>query len=177
MVLSDLLPKFKKLRALSLSAYNIIGLPKSIGGLRHLRYLNLSYTKIRSLPDSTVSLFNLQILIGDPSFSNMVTLTLQDCEKCTTLPSLGLLSSLKHLSISGMIKLKGISSEFYGKGCLKPFQSLETLYLGYLGNWEAGSTGTLGKKMRLLKGSLASVIFTLEVVLNSLEDYLPIFFL
>lgn len=63
MFLSDLLPKFKKLRVLSLKSYHIIELPNSIGRLMHLRYLDMSNTAIRSLPESTCSLINLQTLL------------------------------------------------------------------------------------------------------------------
>ncbi|KAL5765109.1 hypothetical protein ACOSQ2_017703 [Xanthoceras sorbifolium] len=283
-VVSNWLLKFKKLRVLSLKNYYIVELPYSIGDLRLLRYLNLSYSKIRSLPESINSLFNLQTLIlrycmsllklpsnmgnliklryldilgafqikemplgirkwrcirklsnfivgkasgsslkdlkhleflcgelhisrlenvtnlrdtreiilsnkkdlevlflewgsefddsrdeevektvlemlqphknlkeltvkcyggkkfsswiGDRSFSNMVNLRIEDCEKCTALPSLGLLSSLRNLTIKGMKGIKCIGSEFYGEGCSKPFQSLETLWFENLEEWE-----------------------------------------
>ncbi|KAL5858015.1 hypothetical protein ACOSQ3_005473 [Xanthoceras sorbifolium] len=289
MVVSDLLSKFKKLRALSLEDYYIVELPDSIGGLLHLRYLNFSKTMIRSLPESTSSLFNLQTLIlsycprlvklpsnienmsklqhldirgtillremprglkelkdleilsdfvvgkdeagcaledlknlkflwgelhisrlenvvsaldtreaimsnkkglkmlkiewgsqfddsrneveeknvleilqphtnlrsltlkcyggtifpawlGDSSFSNMTVLRLESCENCTSLPSLGLLILLKDLTIMGMKKLKSLASEFYGEGCLKPFQFLEILRFENLQEWDSWET-------------------------------------
>ncbi|KAL5823998.1 hypothetical protein ACOSQ4_021898 [Xanthoceras sorbifolium] len=289
MVVSDLLSKFKKLRALSLEGYYIVELPDSIGGLLHLRYLNLSKTMIRSLPESASSLFNLQTLIlsycdclvklplsmenmsklqhldirgtesliempsglkelkdleilsdfvvgkdgagcaledlknlkflqeelhisrlenvisapdtreailsnkkglrvlelewgsqfddsrneseeknvleilqphtnlrgltlkcyggtifpawlGDSSFSNMTVLRLESCENCTSLPSLGLLSLLKNLTIIGMKRIKSLASEFYGEGCLKPFQSLEILRFENLQEWDSWET-------------------------------------
>ncbi|KAK2639455.1 hypothetical protein Ddye_027250 [Dipteronia dyeriana] len=279
MIVFDMLPKLKTLRALSLRTYHIIELPNSIGGLKHLRYLNLAYIMIRSLPESTTSLYNLQTLlltgceylkklpsnfrnlinlrhldirgarsiaempvglkelkslqklsdfilgkntgstlkdlksleflrgelcisrlnnvidcdlgdlvlrdkmelkdlllvwqskfgdscnevgdenildmlrprhnlqkltikcyggkrfppwVGDPSFSKMTVLNLERCDNCTSLPSFGRLSSLKDLTIKGMKKLKILDYEISGVGCSKPFQSLETLYLGYL---------------------------------------------
>ncbi|KAK2639156.1 hypothetical protein Ddye_026951 [Dipteronia dyeriana] len=89
-VVLELLPQFKKLRALSLQKYNIIELPNSIGGLRHLRYLNLSDSKIRSLSESINSLCNLQ------------TLLLRNCRKLFKLPcNMGNLINLRHLDISG----------------------------------------------------------------------------
>ncbi|KAK2639979.1 hypothetical protein Ddye_027774 [Dipteronia dyeriana] len=281
-VIFNLLPKFKKLRVLSLRKYHITKLPDSIGELSYLRYLNLADTEIASLPDSITDLFNLQVLIlrncsrlsmlppevgtwinlrhldiggiksitempsgmqelkyletlsnfivgkdsgsplkdlknlmflggelhisqlenvtdshelggailydkkklevlilewgivfdnsrnkdkekdvldmlrphanlkklainnyggsafpawiEDPSFSNMVVLRLEGCENCTSLPSLGVLSKLKKLTISGMKKLTKIDSGFYGS-CSEPFQSLEILHLENLQEW------------------------------------------
>ncbi|XP_044480467.1 putative disease resistance RPP13-like protein 1 isoform X1 [Mangifera indica] len=281
MVLFDLLPKLKKLRALSLESYYITMLPDSIGDLKLLRYLNLSNTEIKSLPESTSLLFNLQCLIlkhcsrlirlpsnvgslinlyylditgvklanmplgmenlkglhvlsnfvvgknkqscievlknlkflsgelyisrlenvvldfrgsiladkkylevlvlewgsqhddsrdktkekevldmlqphknlskltikcygglvfpswvGDPSYSNMVVLRLENCEQCTTMPSLGQLSFLKVLTIKGMGGLNRIGLEIYGENCARPFPSLETLCFEDLQEWE-----------------------------------------
>ncbi|ESR55222.1 hypothetical protein CICLE_v10024038mg [Citrus x clementina] len=61
MVVCDLLPRFKKLRVLSLEGYYVTRLPNSITKLRLLTYLNLSGTEIRCLPESTSSLLYLQI--------------------------------------------------------------------------------------------------------------------
>ncbi|GAY63340.1 hypothetical protein CUMW_224740 [Citrus unshiu] len=63
MVLYDLLPKFKMLRMLSLQGYRIGELPIPFEDLRLLRFLNLADTDIRSLPESTCALLNLEILI------------------------------------------------------------------------------------------------------------------
>lgn len=90
MVLSDLLPKFKKLRVLSLRGYYITALPNSIGQLKHLRFLNLSGTLIRTLPESTSSLYNLQNLL------------LRGCSRLLELPSnFGNLINLRRLLIEG----------------------------------------------------------------------------
>ncbi|XP_027345084.1 putative disease resistance RPP13-like protein 1 [Abrus precatorius] len=86
----DLLPKLKCLRVLSLSKYNnIVELPDSIGILVLLRYLDLSYTSIKKLPDATFKLYNLQ------------TLKLSNCACLTELPEqIGNLVNLRHLDIS-----------------------------------------------------------------------------
>ncbi|KAL5802168.1 hypothetical protein ACOSQ4_030473 [Xanthoceras sorbifolium] len=268
-VVFDLLSRFKKLRVLSLQKYYIVELPDSIGGLRLIRYLNLSNCKIRSLPESVNSMCNLQTLIlrnfrellkwpysmgnlihlrhldilgaysikempmgigkwenlrtlsnfivgidsksslkdlkhlkflcgelhisrlenvidfedmdvilsdkkdikvlllewgylfdysqdevpekltitcyegskfpswvGDRSFSKMTVLKLEDCKKCTSLPSLGVLGSLKSLTIKGMMGIKSIGFEFYGEHCSNPFQSLMTLSFETLEEWK-----------------------------------------
>ena len=65
--------------------------------------------------------------LGDPSFSTMVLLRIENCKNCTSLPAIGQLPSLKDVVIKGMAKVRSIGPEFYGKSCLKPFQSLEKL--------------------------------------------------
>ncbi|GAY63318.1 hypothetical protein CUMW_224560, partial [Citrus unshiu] len=78
--------------------------------------------------------------IGDPLFSKMNVLELDDCWNCTSLPSLGLLSSLRDLTIKRMTNLKSIGCEPFGKGFSKPFQSLEILSFEYLPEWEHWDT-------------------------------------
>ncbi|XP_059440706.1 putative disease resistance RPP13-like protein 1 [Corylus avellana] len=87
----DLLPILSSLRVLSLSQYqNMIELPKSIGKIKHLRYLNISSTAIRKLPDSMCKLCNLQ------------TLNLSGCKDLSVLPrDMQKLVNLRHLDITG----------------------------------------------------------------------------
>jgi Leucine-rich repeat (LRR) protein len=71
-----------------------------------------------------------------PSFSKMVRLEIQSCAKCTSLPSVGQLPSLKHLLIKGMASVTNIGHDFCGDGCLQPFRSLETLHFENMQEWE-----------------------------------------
>ncbi|XP_057511459.1 putative disease resistance RPP13-like protein 1 [Actinidia eriantha] len=74
--------------------------------------------------------------IGDQHFSNMVCISLRDCKNCSSLPPLGQLRSLKKLIVKGISDVKQVSSEFYGKGCSKPFSVLEILSFENMLGWE-----------------------------------------
>ncbi|XP_028103965.1 putative disease resistance RPP13-like protein 1 [Camellia sinensis] len=74
--------------------------------------------------------------IGDPLFSNMADLSLDNCGNCVSLPPLGQLPSLKKLYIKGMSVLKQVGCEFYGQGGVQPFPLLETLSFENMPEWE-----------------------------------------
>nr|XP_027109109.1 putative disease resistance protein At3g14460 [Coffea arabica] len=88
--LEDTLPQFMSLRVLSLSYYeNILKLPNSWSGLKQLRFLELSSTKIKELPKWICGFYNLQ------------TLLLSKCKELEELPAnLGKLINLCCLDIS-----------------------------------------------------------------------------
>ncbi|XP_057991162.1 putative disease resistance protein RGA4 isoform X2 [Hevea brasiliensis] len=87
---SYLFSKLRFLRVLSFNHYKITKLPDSIGDLKHLRYLDLSYTCIVTLPERTTSLCNLQ------------TMLLKGCRDLEKLPSeMQNLINLRHLDIRG----------------------------------------------------------------------------
>lgn len=76
--------------------------------------------------------------IGDPSFSNLVFLSLSNCKNCNVLPPLGQLFFLKDLIIARMSGVKRVGSEFYGdsSSSAKTFQSLKTLRFEEMMEWE-----------------------------------------
>ncbi|CAL5331161.1 unnamed protein product [Camellia sinensis] len=74
--------------------------------------------------------------IGDPLFSNMADISLDNCGNCASLPPLGQLPSLKKLYIIGMSALKHVGCEFYGQGGIQPFPLLETLSFENMPKWE-----------------------------------------
>ncbi|CAN6715942.1 unnamed protein product [Malus baccata var. baccata] len=61
-ILGDILSTFEGLRVLKLWGAEISELPISIGKLKYLRYLDVSYTRITKLPKSIGKLYNLQTL-------------------------------------------------------------------------------------------------------------------
>ncbi|CAL5380513.1 unnamed protein product [Camellia sinensis] len=74
--------------------------------------------------------------LGDHSYSNIVSLFLDECDHCFSLPPLGKLSSLKHLHIARMNGITKVGEEFCGDGSsTKPFQSLETLHFEEMLEW------------------------------------------
>ncbi|KAG6790338.1 hypothetical protein POTOM_006487 [Populus tomentosa] len=64
--------------------------------------------------------------VGDSSFSNIVSLTLGECKRCSSLPPLGQLASLKYLVVQAFDGVVVIGTEFYGSR-MKPFGNLEEL--------------------------------------------------
>ncbi|KAJ0735445.1 putative virus X resistance protein-like, coiled-coil [Helianthus annuus] len=77
------------MRVLYLSGIKLITLPESICKLKHLKYLNLSYSSIAYLPESIVYLQNLQVLI------------LRSCRKLYCLPKgLRYMTNLERLDIA-----------------------------------------------------------------------------
>ncbi|QHO51884.1 Putative disease resistance RPP13-like protein [Arachis hypogaea] len=114
-----LISKLKYLRVLSFLWFTKLDvLPDSIGELTYLRYLNLSRTSIKILPDSLCDLYNLQ------------PLKLDDCSSLTMLPnSMHKLVNLQHLYIkrTSLKEMPGRMSKLKKLHILSNFVKLENV--------------------------------------------------
>ncbi|QHO04969.1 putative disease resistance RPP13-like protein 1 [Arachis hypogaea] len=143
-----LLSKLKYLRALSFNCFPLESLPDSIGELIHLRYLDLSWTYIMTLPDTLCNLYNLQ------------TLKLVGCRKLKTLPvSMKDLTNLRYLDISGT----GLHEMPEG---MSKLTSLQVLSKYVVGKREGNKINELGALANLHQ---TIFIDKLENVVNSSE--------
>ncbi|GKV12634.1 hypothetical protein SLEP1_g23756 [Rubroshorea leprosula] len=99
----------------------------------------------KNLKELTISFYGgkrFPSWLGDPSFTEIVHMSLNNCSKSMSLPSLGRLPSLKKLFIRGMNGVKKVGLEFYGDGLpsTKRFLSLEILWFQNMLEWEHWSS-------------------------------------
>lgn len=100
--------------------YYVTELPNLIADLRLLRCLNLAGTAIESLPESTSSMLNLEILM------------LKDCSSLRKLPSkMRKLINLRHLDIEGANLLTEMP---WGMKELKNLRKLSNFIVGVCGS-------------------------------------------
>ncbi|KAK9137839.1 hypothetical protein Sjap_008433 [Stephania japonica] len=144
----DLLLNFLSLRVLELSFAGIKLFPASIGKLKHLRFLDVSSTRIEELPKSVTCLYNLQ------------TLRMKNCDNLKVLPrDLRKLINLRHLEID----LSGEWREMpKGIGQLTCLQTLPVFQVGH--NDDDGCTLAELEHLNLLRGQLG--IYDLDNVKN-----------
>jgi len=151
-LLHDNLLKLRYLRVLSLSHYdNINQLPDSLEKFIHLRYLDVSHTKINRLPDGTCKLYNLQ------------TLLLSCCSYLLELPQdIDKLISLRHMDLSGT-KLKEMPTN------LSKLKCLQTLTSFAVSKQEDGLKVGALKNFPHLQGKLS--ILNLQHVVNANDAF------
>lgn len=128
--------KLQALRVFSLHGYYVFELPNSIGDLKFLRYLNLSETKLKTLPESINTLYNLH------------TLMLEDCHRLRKLcADMGNLIKLHHLNNSNTNLLEEMP---FGIGKLTCLQTLCNFSVGK----DVGSGLQELKSLMHLRGTL-----------------------
>ncbi|GLT96380.1 hypothetical protein SLE2022_140050 [Rubroshorea leprosula] len=144
---------------------------RSNGEMQVLDWLK-PHSKLKSLKIIFYGGHKFPLWMGDPLFSNLSYLELKYCERCTLLPSLGLLPVLKSLSIEGMKAIEAVGPEFYGHGT---FPSLETLVFRNMFNWKKwaspmGSGGEFPRLRYLVIENCAKLIGQLPSNLGSLTN-------
>lgn len=99
---------FRSLRAFDCTFFELTSISPLLKKAKHLRYLSLSNTRIKKLPNSICSLKNLQ------------TLDLSYCFKLKKLPKhLSRLTNLRHLIIKGCCSLSHMPPDIRQLACLK----------------------------------------------------------
>ncbi|XP_060669495.1 putative disease resistance protein At3g14460 [Ziziphus jujuba] len=136
-VVNNVILKLRCLRVLSLfGCTNLRQLSESIGELKHLRFLNLSETSIKRLPNSVCKLYNLQIL------------NLSWCRELIELPEdMHHLINLRHLDISYCFNLVEMPRQ------LSKLKSLQTLTYFVVGKDNKTKIGEL-RELSDLHGEL-----------------------
>ncbi|XP_044507239.1 putative disease resistance RPP13-like protein 1 [Mangifera indica] len=132
----QMLQKSRHLRVLSLHKYCVKELSHELAGFKHLRYLDLSYTDIKSLPESVSTMYNLQSLL----LEGCVSLN----KLCT---DMGNLINLRHLNIFKVNSLVYMPNRI---GKLARLQTLSKFVLGH----DIGSRLAELKSLAHLQGRL-----------------------
>ncbi|KAJ0717085.1 putative P-loop containing nucleoside triphosphate hydrolase, leucine-rich repeat domain superfamily [Helianthus annuus] len=106
--------------------------------------------------------------VGDPSFLHLKHVSISGCKRCTSIPPLGQLSSLKELFIQGLNAVEVVGFELFGT--VQAFPSLEILSFHDMRGWKKWSGAVFPRLQKLqIKDCPNLVEVTLEA-LPSLND-------
>ncbi|KAJ0717042.1 putative virus X resistance protein-like, coiled-coil [Helianthus annuus] len=108
--------------------------------------------------------------VGDPSFLHLKHVSISGCERCTSIPSLGQLLSLKELLIEGLHGVEVVGFELFGTG--QGFPSLEILSFRDMRGWKKWSGVVFPRLQKLEINTCPNLVeVTLEALpsLNVLE--------
>ncbi|KAJ4823140.1 hypothetical protein Tsubulata_039130 [Turnera subulata] len=168
--LDNLLMSLKHLRVLHLPGYtSLTDMPKSIGKLKHFRYMNLSGSRIKTLPKSMFGLYHLETLIlkycdGISKIPDLICnlkglrhLDLEDTSIQRLPATMARLTNLHHLNIRGT-DMKEMPPQI---GRLSNLVILQDFFLGKHKDCGIEQLGYLGR----LSGELC--IHNLENVVNA----------
>ncbi|XP_022748117.1 putative disease resistance RPP13-like protein 1 [Durio zibethinus] len=111
--------------------------------------------------------------IGDSSFNKLLSLCLDDCPNCTSLPSIGQLPLLKKLRIKGLDNVTSVGVEFFGKNAPNAFPSLETLEFENMLKWENWNFFEVNEEARKYPKLRELSIVNCPELLGSIPENLP----
>jgi Leucine-rich repeat (LRR) protein len=99
------------------------------------------HSNLKSLTINNYGAESLPDWVGHHSFSNIVSVHLENFKHCPNLPPLGQLPSLQNLSVVGFEGVVMVNREFYGSdsSSVKPFGALKVLRFEQMLNWEEWS--------------------------------------
>ncbi|KAF5775373.1 putative leucine-rich repeat domain superfamily [Helianthus annuus] len=101
--------------------------------------------------------------VGDPLFLNLKHVSISGCKRCTSIPPLGQLPSLKELLIEGLHGVEVVRFELFGTG--QAFHSLEILRFDDMGGWKKWSGAVFPRLQKLeIKDCPNLVEVTLEAL-------------
>ncbi|XP_062173765.1 putative disease resistance protein At3g14460 [Alnus glutinosa] len=100
------------------------------------------HSNLKSLTINNYGGESLLDWVGHHSFSNIVSLRLENCKHCYDLPPLGQLHCLQDLSVFGFERVVKVDREFYGNdsSTVKPFGALQILRFERMLNWKEWSS-------------------------------------
>ncbi|XP_022746867.1 putative disease resistance RPP13-like protein 1 isoform X2 [Durio zibethinus] len=111
--------------------------------------------------------------MGDSSFNKLLSLCLEYCPNCTSLPSIGRLPLLEKLSIKRMRSVTSVGVEFFGKNVPHAFPSLETLEFENMLKWENWNFWEVNEESRKFPKLRELRIVNCPELLGSIPENLP----
>ncbi|KAJ0717021.1 putative P-loop containing nucleoside triphosphate hydrolase, leucine-rich repeat domain superfamily [Helianthus annuus] len=137
-----------------------------------LNELKPCHDKLLKLKIRSYGGFEFPKWVGDPSFLHLKHVSISGCKRCTSIPPLGQLPSLKELLIEGLHGVEVVGFELFGAGCA--FPSLESLSFSDMRGWKKWSAVLFSRLQKLsISGCPNLVEVTLEALpsLNDLRLY------
>ncbi|KAJ0717033.1 putative P-loop containing nucleoside triphosphate hydrolase, leucine-rich repeat domain superfamily [Helianthus annuus] len=106
--------------------------------------------------------------VGDPSFLYLTHVSISGCKRCTSIPPLGQLPSLKELLIEGLHGVEVVGFELFGAG--QAFPSLEILSFGDMCGWKKWSGAVFPRLQKLQIYSCPNLVEVTLEDMPSLND-------
>ncbi|KAM0069453.1 putative P-loop containing nucleoside triphosphate hydrolase, leucine-rich repeat domain superfamily [Helianthus debilis subsp. tardiflorus] len=106
--------------------------------------------------------------VGDPSFLHLNHVSISGCQRCTSIPPLGQLSSLKELFIQGLNAVEVVGFELFGT--VQAFPTLEILSFRDMRGWKKWSGAVFPRLQKLLIYSCPNLVEVTLEALPSLND-------